>query len=347
MLKMPVLLVLVFALMACAPRGTLQYGAQHPSATIQKIWVANFRSTEPPREGQRSAPRPTELGFQMNAVSVPATHKTGQVEWPKRRRAPNAATDFVTISTQVFPGIGAFASNIARSDRSGTAESVLFVHGYNVTHGEAVYQLAQVAHDFEITSPAVLFSWPSAGSPAGYIYDRDSALIARDQLEQVIVALTRKHGRKLIIMGHSMGNLLIMETLRQIEISGSVDIGEKIDALFMVSPDIDGELFRTQATRLRELPDPSVILAADQDRALRLSAFLTGRTNRLGSQTDRTAVGDLPISVVDVSSVGNGGLGHSVALTSPAAIAIIKTLNRQTAPGDAKVAPLVDLAKLQ
>ena len=330
---------------ACAPRGKLQYGLPSPDATVQNIWVANFRPTEAVDEGQSLPPRPTGLSFQMNRVSLPRGHKVGQVEWPKG--APDAATDFVTLSTRNISDARSFASQIATSDGSGTPETLLFVHGYNVTHGEAVYQLAQVAHDFEIASPAVLFSWPSAGVTAGYVYDRDSALIARDQLEEVIIALTRGRGRKVILMGHSMGNLLIMETLRQIEISGSVNIATKVDALFMVSPDIDGELFHTQATRLKALPEPSVILAADQDRALRVSAFLTGRTNRLGSQTDRSAVGDLPISVVDVSAVANGGFDHSVALTSPAAIAIIKNLNRQTLPGDAKVAPLVDLAKLK
>ncbi|MEM9585350.1 MAG: alpha/beta fold hydrolase [Pseudomonadota bacterium] len=338
------LIFLCLSLAACAPRGTLKYAAPDPRGTVEEIWVANFRPTQPPAEGQRSPPRPDALRFRRNDVSVPPTHRTGQVEWPKG--APDAATDFVTLRTKEYQNIGHFARQIARADQSGTKETLIFVHGYNVTHGEAVYQLAQVAHDFEIEAPTVLFSWPSAGATPGYIYDRDSVLIARDQLEKVIVALTRDPSRQVILMGHSMGNLLLMETLRQIEISGSLNIARKIDGLFMVSPDIDGELFYTQAARLDALPDPTIILAADQDRALRVSAFLTGRTNRLGSQTDRSSVRDLPISVVDVSSVANGGLDHSVALTSPAAIAIIRNLNRKTLPGEAKVPPLVDLATL-
>lgn len=341
MLKMVRLLVVVNVVSACAERGEIQYGTPSPGAKVQKIWVAKFRTSLEPEPGQLSPPRPTKLTFEMNEVSVPKGHQTGKIEWP--RNTPDAETDFVTLSTQEFPNIGSFAANVAKADKLRTGGTVLFVHGYNYTHGEAVYQLAQIVHDFETPSPSVLFSWPSAGEPAGYVYDRDSVLIARDQLEQVIIGLTRQPGRKLVIMGHSMGNFLVMETLRQIEISGSVNIGAKIDALFMISPDIDGELFYTQAARLKRLPDPSVIVAVDQDKALRLSALLTGRTNRLGSQTDRKAVGNLPISVVNASNLAAGGSNHSIALTSPAAIAIIKNLEVTALPGETKVPPLLIL----
>lgn len=338
-------LTVLFALTACATRGVIQYGVPASDGIVHDIWVANFRPTAPPNVGQRSPPRPEQLKFQMDKVSVPQKHQTGIIEWPKGK--PDARTDFVTLSTASYHDITEFAAQVARADIADTQNTVLFVHGYNYTHGEAVYQLAQVRHDFEIPSPAVLFSWPSAGKGAGYLYDRDSVLIARDQLEAVIIALTRARGRKVVIMGHSMGNFLIMETLRQIEISGSVDVKAKVAALFMVSPDIDGELFRTQAKRLSALPSPTLIVTAEQDRALRISAFLTGRTNRLGSQTDRAAVGDLPVTVIDASDLGTGGANHDIGLTSPAAISIFKTLREGTLPGKVTLPPLVSLSDLR
>ena len=69
--------------------------------------------------------------------------------------------------------------------------------------------------------------WCGLARTVGYVYDRDSALLARDPLEHLIMELTRGSKRKLVIVGHSMGKLLIMETLRQIEISGSVDAARK------------------------------------------------------------------------------------------------------------------------
>ena len=84
------------------------------------------------------------------------THQPGQIEWPEG--LPDAATDFVTVSSDIVGNASDFSEQIARSDRSGQNEVVIFVHGYNVTHGEAIYQLTQIKHDLEISTPTVLFS---------------------------------------------------------------------------------------------------------------------------------------------------------------------------------------------
>lgn len=328
----------LFALLlcaACADRGEISFAQPAVSGTLHDIWVANFRQNAPPQQGQLSPPRPNMTRYEKYVISVPPTHAPGEVEWPDGQ--PDAQTDFVAVETATFRDAAGFRSAIARSDQTGQKEILLFVHGYNVNNAEAVYQLAQVRHDFDVPVPTVLFSWPSAAKAAGYLYDRDSALIARDALEQVIVDLARGGRQKITLLGHSMGNLLIMETLRQIEISGRLRIKDTIGGLFMISPDIDGELFTTQAKRIRTLPDPSVIFVSDQDIALRISAALTGRTNRLGSQIDGASVGDLPISIVDVSALSDGGLAHDVALSSPVAISVLTRLNENTLPSEITV----------
>lgn len=314
------------ALAACTPRGEFGFAPAGGGGQNQEVWAAAFRSTDPPAPGNQSPPRPAAIQFERYDISIPPGHVAGQIEWPDG--APNPATDFVTTARDQVPNVTAFSREVARA---GTGQrTVLFVHGYNYTHAEAVYEAAKIAHDFELEGPLVLFSWPSAGTPVGYLYDRDSVLIARDALRDTILALARDPNRKLEIVAHSMGNLLVMETLRQIEISGRFDIASEIAALIMISPDIDGELFYTQASRLSSLPRETVILAARQDQALRLSARLTGRTNRLGSETDRAAVRDLPITVVDTSDLSSGGGSHSVPFTSPDAIAVLRRLNQQT-----------------
>lgn len=337
--------MVVLGLAACAERGEIAFGPTAADAVIQQVWVAKFRPDHGPAEGQRSPPRPQELVYERYSVSIPATHEIGHIEWPKT--VPNAATDFVTVAQDAVQTLDRFSTQVAAADIGSTGTTVLFVHGYNYTHGEAVYQTAQIAHDFETPSPMVLFSWPSAGVSGGYLYDRDSVLIARDELEKVIIGLTRNNGRQIDIIAHSMGNQLVMETLRQIEISGSLNIGKKINALVMISPDIDGELFYTQAARIKELPRETVILAARQDRALRLSALLTGRTNRLGSETDRRAVRDLPIAVVDTSDLSLGGTSHSIPFSSPTAISILKNLDGDITLQGRAADEVVNLADLK
>ncbi|MEM9966866.1 MAG: alpha/beta hydrolase [Pseudomonadota bacterium] len=338
-----VITLVVGLLAACSPRGAIGFGDAPPDAIQQQVWVAQFRSQEDPRPGDQTPPRPDQLRFENYVISIPPGHQTGQIEWPRGK--PNGATDFVTVSRTDIAAVSAFASNIAKADRQKTGTTLLFIHGYNNTHGEAVYQGAQLAHDFDVPSPVVVFSWPSAGQTAGYLYDRDSVLIARDQLEEVIIALSRQSDRRLEIVAHSMGNFLIMETLRQIEKAGRFDIKRHIKSLTMVSPDIDGELFYTQASYLSDLPQESVILAARQDIALRVSAWLTGRSNRLGSATDRVAVKDLPITVVDTSDLSDGGFSHKIPFSSIRAIELIKMLDpriRQAGAVTDRVIRLVD-----
>ncbi|MEL7093296.1 MAG: alpha/beta fold hydrolase [Pseudomonadota bacterium] len=323
------LFALLIVVAACSDRGTFSFAPADPAASAYDIFVANFRPTDPPATGDRSPPRPSRISYEKYRMSVPPTHEPGTVAWPKG--TPNAATDMVSLSHNTYDDMGRFVQSV-RSEIDEVNEVMVFVHGYNTNHAEAVHLLTQVSHDFQVPVPTVLFSWPSAARAVGYLYDRDSVLIARDQLEDLLVALSQR--QKVVIMAHSMGNLLVMETLRQIGRSRSMDIRNDISALFMISPDIDGELFFTQAASLPSLPQYSVVLAAEQDIALRVSAFLTGRSNRLGSDIDRTSVGDLPITVVDVSAFSDGGLEHKVALASPAAIAVLSRLNLDTLPGD-------------
>ena len=133
-----------FVLGGCAERGVLEFAMPDPSATTHTIWVANFRS-DVQADASGAPPRPLDLSFETVNVSVPATHAPGKIEWPDG--PPDASTDFVTVGQRQFETINSFSSNVARSDQSRLNETLVFVHGYNTRHAEAVYQLAQFVHD--------------------------------------------------------------------------------------------------------------------------------------------------------------------------------------------------------
>lgn len=321
----------------------MMFSDASPLATTHTIWIANYRS-EDQADSRSAPPRPDDMEYEALDVSIPPTHKTGEIEWPSGE--PDANTDFVVVGERRFSSGTSFANDVARSDTSRRDETFVFVHGYNTRHAEAVYQIAQFVHDFGVPTPPVLFSWPSAGVNAGYVYDRDSALLARDKLEELLISLSRG-SRKIILVGHSMGSYLIMETLRQIDFKDSLNIAREIDALVLMAPDIDGELFRSQADSIPDLPQPFILMVAEQDQALEISSLLTGRRPRLGAQTDRSVVGDLPISLIDVSDLSTGGeFDHKIATTSPAAIAIIRRLAERVPPGETHVGEMVLLSDL-
>ena len=342
-MRRPFVLLVLIVVAACAERGTLGFAPDAAgTGAVRDIWTVNFRSDLPPNN-RAAPPRPDTERYQRLSVSIPPTHQPGQIEWPDG--PPDVATDFVTVGQAGFDTPGRFARAVAQADGSGQGETLLFVHGYNTRHAEAVYQMAQIAEDFAFPIPTVLFSWPSAGVTAGYVYDRDSALISRDLLEQTIIELSQGSNRKVVLMGHSMGSQLVMETLRQIALKRSLDLTAHVGGVVLMAPDIDGKLFRSQVGSIPTLPDPFILVVAEQDRALRISSLLTGLRPRLGAQTDRSVVGDLPITVIDVSDLSTGTeFEHKIATTSPAAISILRKLTEESPPGEANLAELVVLS---
>lgn len=317
---------MVLLLAACAPRVTAQRAAPHPAATIQPVYVATGRRLDQtgPIFGLN---RPEELNYFRADISVPPTHQDGRIEWPEG--PPDAATDFVVTGTEVFESPRAMLGQM-RAARPGR-ETLLFVHGYNNTLSEAMYRLAQIQTDFATGMPGMLFSWPSAGDPRGYIYDRDSVLYARDDLVLVLRDLTRRPGDKVFLLAHSMGSGLVMEALREIALSGDRHLLNRVSGVILMSPDIDPDVFERQAEVIGALPQPFLIFITKADRALTLSGFITGRKPRLGMIDSVDKVQREDVRVIDFTELSDGeGLNHFVPVTSPAAIGILRGIIEQS-----------------
>jgi len=315
-------------LASCGAHPVARVAPPVEGASSQVIYVAAQRDFDNPGPSF-GRERPNELSHARITVSVPPTHVIGRIEWPDE--TPNAATDFVITESQRF------ASGVAmRRDlraRGGGGETLLFIHGYNNTMSQALYRFAQMKEDFGINGPATMFSWASAGVPRGYAYDRDSVLFARDDLEKTLRTLT-DDGQKIAIVAHSLGSELAMETLRQIALKGDRRLLSRISSVALMSPDIDPELFRKQAEAIGQLPQPFFIFISQQDRALGLASLITGRKPRLGGIQGPEQVAGLEVSVIDFTALSSGeGLNHSVPVTSPAAVGVLRGMIEQAWSG--------------
>lgn len=319
MMRYLVLICLCFVA-SCAPRGAFVM-ASGDAGTVQAVFVATNRYA-PDGAGQAGlgVTRDARLRFGRVDISIPPGHKMGRIEWPGQG-APDPARHFVAV------GEAEYGSEAALLEAFGPApEVVLFVHGYNVNHAEAVYRLAQIAHDFDADLPVIAYSWPSAGNPRGYVHDRDSVIFSRDGLERLLEALTGD-GRRVLLVGHSMGSQLVMEVLRQLSISGRGAVLDGLSGVALISPDIDNEVFVQQARRIRPFPEPFMLVTSARDRILGLSAWLSVSPVRLGAIRDTEGLGGLPVSIVDLSEIEGGDAGgHSTAFTAPAAIRLLQTL---------------------
>lgn len=311
---------------ACTPRGAITV---FPDAAlvgqVQNVFVGTTRSID--ANGEFTSKRTADVTYHRYNISVPPQHETGEIDWPRGKPDPKRAfltTDFVHFQTSKT-----FSSNLAKMLRNrprGKREVVVFVHGFNNNFAEGVYRLAQLSNDMALPNPTVHYSWPSSGNPLGYGYDRDSLLFARDGLEELLHTVKSSGADRILLVGHSLGALLTMETLRQMSIADSKSLDKMISGVVLISPDIDVDLFRKQANRIGKLPEPFVIFTSKKDRALRLSARLSGKHGRLGNVQNVKELSKLHITLIDVTNFSDGLTGHFNAATSPALLQILRRL---------------------
>ena len=161
----------------------------------------------------------------------------------------------------------------------------------------------------------------------GYLQDRDSALFARRGLEALIHEIEAAGADRIYLVAHSVGAGLAMETLRSLALQADISTLKHIAGVVLISPDIDVDVFRAQAQEIGKLPQPFVIFGSARDKALALSARLTGQHARLGSLSDPATVADLDVTIVDVAAF-NTGTGHFNVANSPALIRILDRLEQ-------------------
>ncbi len=321
-----VFLALVFVLAACTGRNPVVVFPQVDEKNhIQQVFVATLRQRDP--ETLYGSRRNPQIQYLKVAVSVPPDRKPGEIRSGRKHPDPNR--DFVISNLDRLANQKIFRSSLRQNlaaRQGNNREVTIFVHGYNNSFADGIYRSAQMSEDFHLPGPMVHFSWPSAAHPLGYAYDRDSVLFARDGLEQLLRDVNAAGPRRILLVGHSLGTMLIMETLRQIEIRSPDWAHKYLSGVVLISPDIDLDLFQTQASRFKNLPQPFAIFASRNDRALKVSTRINGSNSRLGTITDPNKLANLPVLLFDVSSFATGaGTRHFTPGTSPA---LIKLLSR-------------------
>lgn len=313
-------------LSACADRARVDSPpAPRADSVLAPVLVATTRGPDP----EQPVPgwtRGTELQFGRYMVAIPPERRVGSITRPRAGAAVDPARHF-TLADQSMMTDAAFRAAIRRERASrpaGEREAVIFVHGFNTPFIAGVYRVAQLAHDLSLPGVVMHYSWPSMGVPLAYAHDRDSALFARDGLQQMVQETAAAGVRRIVLIAHSMGSHLVMETLRQMAMARDPSL-DLIGGVILIAPDIDIDLFRSQAQRIGRLPQPFVIVTSQRDRILQLSARLTGETTRLGNLSDPQVLDEFELTVVDVSAFSTGP-GHFTLGTSPVLIQMLSQL---------------------
>jgi esterase/lipase superfamily enzyme len=309
-------------------------GIDNPAAPAQsvrgvdrhRIFIMSTRQASEVAGAFFSGERAPELGLASVDVTIPPNHVVGRLERP-RRLPPNPLTEFAVVNPVVYRNDPAFIAEVNRALAArppARRELLLFVHGYNNTTSDAILRLAQFVRDTGFQGVPVLFTWASAAKTPRYVYDLNSALVARVKVKEMAEILSRTNARSVNIFAHSMGTFLTMEGLVDAQLAGRLNRGGRIANIMLASPDIDIDLFRTQISLLpKPIIDKMYLLISKDDSALRVSRRIAGGVPRVGA-ADAADLEKLGVTVIDLSAIEDSSSGsHSKFAGSPEVVQLI------------------------
>jgi len=209
-------------------------------------------------------------------------------------------------------------------------DSLIFIHGFNVSFKEALESAAEMGECYARVSensyrPNIfVFSWPSDGKMTSYSNDRSDAeatgyAFARGimKLSAFLKSTTPKAAcnQKVHLIAHSMGNYVLRYALQQAgKIAGGESLSRIFDNIILTAADEDSDAFEFdyKLARLPELAQRITVYFNSGDLALTISDYTKGNPDRLGHDGPNKP-NEIPAKVVlvDASDVVSGISEHS------------------------------------
>lgn len=280
-----------------------------------------------PRGAGFGGGRGTGISYGELAISIPQTHRTGEIEAPSlwKLEFREDPRKHMVILDRTPLTRAAFLNRVkARAQAPGASgSSFVFVHGYNVAFDDAAKRTAQITYDLDYRGVPVFYSWPSQGTLQGYTTDENNAQWSEANLKRFLMDFAQKIGAKdIYLIAHSMGNRVLTGALRQ-AFAEQPKLKGRFKEIILTAPDIDAEIFRRDiAPALAAGCDRITLYASDGDIALLASKKVHGYP-RAGDTAEGIVV--VPgIETIDASGLDTSFLEHSYFATAPPVISDIR-----------------------
>ncbi len=301
-----------------AEEGTRGGVAPPPEASgpvfeiVRVLYATDRRRDGDARPEWFYGPDPGPLEFGEAEVSLPIVRSIGAA--PRAFRLyrfevrPDPARHVIVTGVKPYAGgRAAFMKQVAERVESGARkEALVFIHGYNQTFGDGAARAAQLALDFEVDGPTILYSWPSRGNLLSYAEDAATAEdAARAQaLSALLAEIARTPGLRAVnVIAHSMGARPLLAALEKMPAppTGQAPLNE----LIFAAPDVGVDRFLAGALSARPQAKRVTLYASARDRALEASRWFNGMT-RAGER----AFASRDFEAIDTTSTTAGLLGH-------------------------------------
>ena len=220
-------------------------------------------------------------------------------------------------------------------------DTVIFIHGYNVSFKEALTDAARLKRNFSTAAGGpgvnvVLFSWPSDGSMMpfiAYANDRQDAAASGPAFARGLLKLAdflrgstpeEACDQRIHLVAHSMGNYVLRHTVQEIVKHSSGRPVRLFDQVFLMAADEDDDAFEHDY-KMKPLPRLAKrvnVYFNNNDRAMAVSDKTKGNPDRLGDDGPRVPRG-IPgkVTLIDCTPVVEGLVQHTYYLDTPTVVA--------------------------
>ncbi len=287
-------------------------------------------------EGGFGEEREDKLSVGACKVSIPKTHRQGELERPGWFRrlffGDSPAKHFTLLENEVVDSDRFIELLKERFEDSGENDVLLFIHGFNTKFDDALYRTAQLGYDLCFKGAVTAFSWPSRGRVLDYVSDVQSAEYSIPFLSEYIeLILSSSQIGKLHIIAHSMGNLVLCRALKELNSKGIYPT-PVINRVILAAPDIDRDVFFMQIMPAIKTTPNITLYACDKDNALKVSKGLRSGYVRLGEGGDNLLITE-GLDSVDASEVEMTTLGHTYFAQTPSLLNEIHMVLQNLPPG--------------
>ena len=256
-----------------------------------------------------------QLSYGIVKVSIPKTHKFGEMERPGRffftkenvkKHIMLDGLELMDDAKEFFERFNIKLNNIEEND------IIVFIHGYNVSFGDAVRRTAQLSYDLKFKGLPMTYSWPSQSQTEEYWTDEASVQYTVPHLvtflKEVIDNNERGAKANIHIIGHSMGTRALSYAAKELSLTyGGKQLFKNI---IFAAPDIDQDVFAVSVfPYVRKTAEKITLYASSEDKALIVSASMHGG-KRVGQGGDDIFVFE-GLDTIDASGVDTDFLSIS------------------------------------
>ncbi len=245
-------------------------------------------------------------------VNVPRNHSTGDLTLTKEQR--DSSHDYFKILGQKEMNLNLLVEYLKKSKRS----PLVFIHGFNVKHEQAVVRASQIAYDLKYQGPVVLFSWP-AGAGDSFFEDKllKKTYDTNFKNAQVSASTFKIFISKLIeakvtpnILVHSMGHQVVLPALFEL---GKEKTEAPLGEVILNAPDFESDLFVRNIDMLKNISRRVTLYCSYNDKAM-LASETVNSNKRLGACSYMEGIDTINVSLLDNPTFG---LGHGYYASRP------------------------------